>query len=127
MDASVREFVRNRAQNTCEYCLLRQEHSGLKHHIEHIVARQHGGPDDPTNLALACHRCNLNKGPNLSAIDPVSGTVVLLFHPRQQEWTEHFKASGARIEGITAIGRASVRLLNMNDARRLELRGQLLE
>src|SRR4051794_18394911 len=43
--------------------LLRQEQSGLAHHVEHIVARQHGGADDPDNLALACNRCNASKGP----------------------------------------------------------------
>jgi HNH endonuclease len=46
-------FVEQRAGNRCEYCLLRQEHSELTQHIEHIVARQHGGRDDVDNLALA--------------------------------------------------------------------------
>jgi hypothetical protein len=31
-----------------------------------------------------------------------------------------------RIIGITAVGRATVQLLTMNDARRLELRAQIL-
>lgn len=30
--------------------------------IEHIVPRSHGGTDDPENLALACERCNHQKG-----------------------------------------------------------------
>lgn len=30
--------------------------------IEHIVPRGHGGTDDPRNLALACARCNSEKG-----------------------------------------------------------------
>ena len=54
MDASVQDLVRRRADNRCEYCLLRQEYSELTHHIEHIVAKQHGGRDDIDNLALAC-------------------------------------------------------------------------
>jgi 5-methylcytosine-specific restriction endonuclease McrA len=29
--------------------------------IEHIVARQHGGSDDPANLALACPECNSHR------------------------------------------------------------------
>jgi 5-methylcytosine-specific restriction endonuclease McrA len=29
------------------------------------------------NLALACHRCNLRKGPNLTGIDPMSGEMVV--------------------------------------------------
>ncbi len=30
--------------------------------IEHIVPRAHGGTDAPENLALACDRCNWEKG-----------------------------------------------------------------
>ena len=126
MDAATRVFVRQRAAGRCEYCLLRQEHCDLTHHVEHIVARQHGGTDDASNLALACHRCNLSKGPNLTAIDPITREVVPLFHPRSSEWVEHFILEGERIVGITAVGRATVQLLTMNDARRLELRAQIL-
>jgi len=126
MDATTCDLVRRRAGNRCEYCLLPQGHSQLTHHIEHIVAKQHGGRDDIDNLALACHRCNLRKGPNLTGVDPVSGKVAPLFHPRQQRWDEHFLFRGARIIGITPTGRAIVRVLAMNDARRLELRSELL-
>jgi HNH endonuclease len=126
MEAAARDFVRQRADNRCEYCLLRQEHSGLTHHVERIVAKQHGGSDDSENLALACHRCNLRKGPNLAGVDPQTGFVVPLFHPRRQLWTEHFLWRGFRIEGITATGRATVEVLAINDARRLELRAELL-
>jgi 5-methylcytosine-specific restriction endonuclease McrA len=58
MDAATRELVRRRAGNRCEYCLRPQEHAETTHHIEHIVARQHLGTDDPLNLALACIHCN---------------------------------------------------------------------
>jgi len=126
MDVTTREFVRRRAAGRCEYCLLPQESSELTHHIEHIVARQHGGTDDAGNLALACHRCNLHKGPNLTAIDPVTRGVVPLFHPRSNDWADHFGMEGGRIVGITPTGRATVQLLAMNDARRVELRTQIL-
>ncbi len=98
----------------------------MTHHIEHVIAKQHGGRDDADNLALACHRCNLRKGPNLTGMDPVSGEVVPLFHPRRDQWAEHFLFRRFRIEGITSVGRATVRVLALNDARRLELRAELL-
>ncbi len=126
MDAATRDLVRRRADDRCEYCLLRQEHSELTHHIEHIIAKQHGGGDDARNLVLACHRCNLRKGPNLTGVDPASGKLVPLFHPRHDRWAEHFLFHGVRIEGITPAGRATVKVLAMNDARRLELRSVLL-
>ena len=126
MDATTRDVVRRRADNRCEYCLLPQAYSELTHHVEHIVAKQHGGSDDVDNLALACHRCNLRKGPNLTGVDPLSGELVPLFHPRRDQWAEHFLFRGVRIMGITPIGRATVHVLAMNDARRLELRSELL-
>jgi HNH endonuclease len=125
MDSAAREFVRQRAGNCCEYCLLSQAHSQLTHHVEHIIAKQHGGADDAENLALACHRCNFRKGPNLTGIDPSTGEIVRLFHPRRDRWTEHFHWEDIHIHGITATGRATTVLLAMNDARRLELRAEL--
>ena len=125
-DSERRDLVRRRANNRCEYCLLRQEHSDFTHHLEHITAKQHGGSNEPANLALACHRCNLRKGPNLTGIDPLTGEAVLLFHPRRDQWDDHFRVRGVRLEGVTATGRATVRLLGMNDARRLDLRQELL-
>jgi 5-methylcytosine-specific restriction endonuclease McrA len=62
MDTATRDLVRRRASERCEYCRLHQENSELKHHLEHIITKQHGGSDGAENLALACHRCNLRKG-----------------------------------------------------------------
>ena len=92
------------------------------YHVEHIVARQHGGGDDSGNLALACYHCNAHKGPNLSGLDPESGALVRLFHPRQDQWDEHFERNGVLIVGRTAVGRATVGLLKMNAADRRRLR-----
>jgi hypothetical protein len=105
---------------------LPQEFSELNHHVEHIVSKQHGGGDDIENLALACQRCNLRKGPNLTGVDPLSGRLVKLFHPRRNQWADHFSTFGARIEGLTPEGRATVQVLGMNDARRIELRSELI-
>jgi hypothetical protein len=126
MDAGTRRFVRERAGERCEYCRLHQRNCELLHHIEHIVARQHGGSDDADNLALACHRCNLHKGPNLSGVDPLNGSVADLFHPRREVWTDHFRFRDAHIEGLSASGRATVEVLDMNDARRIELRQEIM-
>ncbi len=126
MNSAAREMVRLRAADRCEYCHLRQEYSDLAYHVEHIVAKQHGGSDDPDNLALACHRCNLHKGPNLAGVDPLTQKIVPLFHPRRNIWAGHFAFRGEIIEGVTATGRATVQVLAMNDARRLELRRELL-
>lgn len=110
----------------CEYCGLPQAAAAFfTFHIEHVVARQHGGGDDPSNLALACPDCNFHKGPNLSSIDPDTQQAVPLFDPRSHSWDEHFAAEGARIVGLTPTGRATVRLLNMNEDARVEMRAEL--
>lgn len=130
MDATTRDFVRRRAANRCEYCRLPQEATPfIAFHIEHVIARQHleKWDDDPAGLACACDRCNAFKGPNLSSIDPETGHKVDLFNPRTDAWSDHFAVSDGRIVGLTPVGRATARLLNMNDPRRVELRQQWLE
>lgn len=120
--------IRSRAKDACEYCALPQRASLLPHHIDHIIAAQHQGSDDDANLCLCCLRCNLKKGPNIASIDPASGEVVRLFHPRAQRWNEHFvlDAEGT-IQGVTPEGRATVRLLDMNEDERLRLRRILMK
>jgi hypothetical protein len=122
MDSATREFVRSRAANRCEYRLLPQNCCSLTHHIEQIVAKRHGGSDDQSNLALACHRCKLRKGPNLTGGDPFTGELVPRSNPRSDAWGDHFRARGAVVEGITAAGRTTIPVLSMNDARRIESR-----
>ena len=122
IDAATRDFVRQRARTRCEYYGLSQDAEPFfTFHIEHIIARQHGGGDDVENLALACYHCNCRKDANLTAIDPQSEAIVALFSPRKHEWAEHFALAGEVIEGRTDIGRATVSLLRMNapDRRRL--------
>ncbi|HZZ41434.1 MAG TPA: HNH endonuclease signature motif containing protein [Tepidisphaeraceae bacterium] len=123
MDAALHKFVRDRAANRCEYCLIPQHADPFfTFHIEHIIARQHGGPTTPDNLALACHHCNLHKGPNLTTIDSDTGSIVTLFNPRVDQWNDHFTRQGPYIRGNTPTGRATARLLAMNTPPRLELR-----
>ena len=123
MEPAIKDLVRTRAGNACEYCRIPQDATPLiSFHIEHIVSRQHGGSDEPDSLALACDRCNAYKGPNLTSIDPDTSATVVLFNPRQDVWGDHFAVRGGHITGLTPKGRATVRLLNMNAPRRVELR-----
>ena len=101
---------------------LRQEQEPLPFHVDRVTPRQHGGRDVPENLALACHHCNLHKGPNLSGLDPQTGELTRLFHPRLDRWSEHFARQSGEIIGLSARGRTTVSLLRMNDDGRLQLR-----
>ncbi|MBE7537657.1 MAG: HNH endonuclease [Opitutaceae bacterium] len=112
-----------RAGNRCEYCKLRQDDSPLAAlHVEHVLPRFHGGSDDLDNLALACIDCNLHKGTNLTGIDPQTNQVTELFHPRGQRWEDHFAWRGIYVVGRTAVGRTTIRVLNMNSEDQLALR-----
>jgi 5-methylcytosine-specific restriction endonuclease McrA len=126
MDASTRNLVRARAGHRCEYCLLPETAiPAAALHIDHIRGRQHKGSEDPSNLALACQHCNLHKGPNLSGIDPDTDQIVPLFNPRKDVHSEHFALRGSVIFGLTPTGRATVAVLDMNSADRIETRSDL--
>ena len=126
MRRSARLFVRERARSRCEYCQLPDFAAPAStFHVEHVIARQHGGSDDLDNCCWSCHRCNLHKGPNLSGRDPLTQTVVRLFNPRRQSWSRHFEWFGAVLVGRTPTGRATVAVLDMNDPERVELRQTL--
>src|SRR5437764_4748790 len=108
MDPRLREIVRTRAGNACEYCRIPQAATPLiPFHIEHIVSKQHGGTDDASGLALACDRCNAYKGPNLTSIDPETRSLVALFNPRRDVWSNHFVVRSGKILGLTATGRST--------------------
>jgi hypothetical protein len=126
MSRVFRRLIRDRAGNRCEYCHLPQEVVPVSFHIEHIIAKQHGGSDGPDNRCLSCDRCNLNKGPNLSGIDPQSGKIVLLFHPRRQSWKRHFRWSAAILVGRTKTARATIAVLDINNPQRVRFRTHLL-
>lgn len=123
MDERTEARDRERAGHRCEYCKLHQNDSPLAAlHIEHILPRFHGGRDELDNLALACIDCNLHKGTNLTGIDPQTNQVTELFHPRRQRWEDHFAWRGIYVVGKTAVGRTTIRVLNMNSEDQLALR-----
>jgi hypothetical protein len=130
LTAQKRARIRRRAQHVCEYCRLPQRASILPHQVDHIVAQQHLGTDEESNLCLCCLRCNLKKGPNIASIDPEAGNAddfVALFHPRKQHWSDHFQLQeDGRIIGMTPEGRATARLLDFNAEDRLQLRRVLM-
>ncbi len=97
-----------------EYCHFPEGFAELPFQIDHIIARQHGGATAADNLALACCFCNRYKGPNLSGYDEITREVVPLFHPRNQNWEQHFAWEGSVIVGKTACGRATIRTLSLN-------------
>src|SRR5438045_2517909 len=95
--APLRRMVRERAEGCCEYCLTPESIGLVPHEVDHVVAQKHGGITLENNLALSCIHCNRHKGSDLASVDPESGEIVLLYHPRRDEWKEHFRLAGAVI------------------------------
>jgi hypothetical protein len=94
VDKTTTQLVRLRARDRCEYCHLPEAASDLEHVIDHIIARQHGGSDEPVNLALCCVRCNQHKGPNIAGLDPEDRILTPLYNPRSEVWGDHFSYEG---------------------------------
>ena len=122
--AEQRRAIIEQAGDCCEYCRIAGDDRSINLEIDHIVSLKHGGEDESHNLCLACAPCNRSKGPNVAAIDPQTGEATKLFNPRRQKWTEHFhiNPADASLAGLTPEGRATVLVLRMNDAARIEQR-----
>jgi hypothetical protein len=53
--------------------------------------------------------------------------IAKLFHPRRHDWSHRFRWDGPVLVGRTAIGRATIAVLQMNDPDALNDRDALLE
>ncbi len=124
---ALRRLVSERAGYRCECCHLPEEFATFSHEPDHVIPLKHGGETAADNLALACYWCNRLKGSDLAALDPDSGQITPLFHPRLHAWTDHFRLDGATIVPLTPEGRATTALLKLNRADRLAVRQILVE
>lgn len=118
-----RNYVRERAGNCCEYCRLSANDSPAPFHVDHIIPQKHDGTDDFDNLCFSCFKCNAHKSHDLTGFDPQTGEIARIFHPRKQQWEDHFELDDDMfILGKTAIGRTTAKVLRMNDEERVESR-----
>jgi len=81
-----------------------------------------GGATTLDNLAWACPGCNLHKSDRVEGTDPDTGASASLFHPRAQQWREHFSWEEHSLVGHTPTGRATIVTLNLNHPRRVLIR-----
>jgi len=113
---ALRQLVFDRACGLCEYCRSQAKYATDPLVIDHIDPVSRGGQTVAGNLALSCQTCNNYKYTKIEAVDPVTEQLVLLFHPRQMSWTDHFiwNENAIQMVGITPIGRATIALLQTN-------------
>jgi hypothetical protein len=99
----------------------------LPHEIDHIRAKKHHGPTTLEDLCWACADCNGYKGFNAAGYDPETGDLVPLFNPRGDVWADHFAWDGPVLRGKTAVGRATIEVLQINHSDRVGHRRLLIE
>lgn len=110
-----REQIQEESGGCCEYCRVKQGNQFSKFQIDHIIPLKHGGTDATENLCFACFDCNSYKGPNVAALDPLTGNATKLYNPREQQWEKHFELlEEARINGLSPEGRATIEVLRIN-------------
>ena len=112
MDSRLEAAVRLRAQGRCEYCQFPEPFTRVPFQIDHITPKKHEGATTLENLALSCFFCNTYKGPNLSGLDPRTGELTRLFHPRRDRWQEHFQWDGPLLVGLSSVGRVTIQPKN---------------
>lgn len=122
--AKLRQEVIAAASARCEYCQTSSRITGTPLVMEHVLPKSLGGSDKRANLAASCYRCNEFKGVKTHVRDPESGQLVALFNPRVQIWADEFAWSngGTHVVGKTAIGRATVLGLRLNNDQLVEAR-----
>jgi HNH endonuclease len=118
----IADKVRARAAGRCEYCMMHESLQGATFHLEHIIPSSRGGLFNLDNIAWACPTCNLRKSNRVQGLDSESRTMVSLFDPCLQRWWDHFEIDGYYIKGKTPIGRATILLLDLNQAARIRIR-----
>ncbi len=123
-----KNHIIERSGRCCEYCKCLQDYSSSSFACEHIILLALNGNNDLDNLANACGNCNGSKHAAISALDPITNQIVPLFHPRKDNWNDHFKWSHdlLKMEGLTPTGRATIIRLKTNRQENLNLRSVLI-
>lgn len=87
-------------------------------HMMKITSPHKGKVISIVGMTVLIHFISVNRLRDATeAVDPLTGEAVSLFNPRKQKWSEHFawNSDSTRVEGITAIGRATIVRLRMNN------------
>ena len=127
--AATRQLIARQFRHRCSYCQTQQGLTGAMFTLDHIVPESLGGLTVIENLCFACWDCNRIKQNRVAGTDPETGNSASLFHPQQQNWSEHFAWSndGSRILGQTPVGRATVKTLRLNRRSPMQARRKWVE
>jgi hypothetical protein len=121
---SLKQAASQRAGGYCESCTAPDRISPSPFAAEHILPEGQGGDTNLDNLAWSCRGCNNHKYTRTEDLDPETGILAPLYHPRKQVWSEHFAWSADLTVpvGITPFGRATIEALKLNRNSLINLR-----
>jgi hypothetical protein len=125
--AELRRLIVARAEGICEYCLIAEEDTFYGCEADHVISEKHGGDTGADNLAYACVFCNQAKGSDIGSIHWETQSFVRFFNPRTDDWSDHFRLVGSRLEGITPVGIVTAQILGFNTSARLLERKTLMD
>lgn len=113
---NIRRLIIEISKGYCEYCLMPSDYSPASFTIDHIIPEILDGQTVFENLAYACGSCNRNKYVKVLAFDNITKQDVRLYHPRQDNWHDHFQWNEDEtiMIGTTPVGRATIDLLKIN-------------
>jgi hypothetical protein len=117
---SLRQRILEQAAYRCEYCRIAEWPLTIDHIVPVVAWRAATppvfAPEDPDSLAAACWYCNRAKWGATVGYDGETDADQALFHPRRDDWDEHFTWSpdSKEIVGLTPVGRATIARLVMN-------------
>jgi len=125
--AELRRPVADRGKHCCEYCRTQARYASDSFTVDHITPRSLGGPTTADKLKYCCHGCNQHKSMRIAAPDPVTDSLVALFHPREHRREEHFAWNNdfTLMLGLTPTGRATIAALQLNRPGLVNLRRAL--
>jgi 5-methylcytosine-specific restriction endonuclease McrA len=116
ISAALRRRIAGLDGQRCAYCrsLMVVGVPMVSAHIMPLVA---GGTSAAENLCRSCYHCNEFTGPRQDAPDPHDDQIVPLFHPRQQQWHEHFawRNDLVTVSGLTPSRPPTIDLLHLNN------------
>jgi hypothetical protein len=127
LNQELRRLVAKRANYLCEYCIISEKDTILGCAIDHIISIKHGGLSNIDNLAYCCVYCNRFKGSDIGSIIVDKKVFFRFYHPRWDNWEEHFMLNNSVIDPLTEIGEVTARILGFNDQPRLLERQLLIE
>jgi len=127
----IRQIVRLRARDACEYCL---GPTTGQYQIDHVIpearwldyragrlsnamdlAPGRSGPNHIANFAWCCPFCN--QGKRQRVVYRIGSQTIRLYDPRRDMWPEHFAFMNNYlfVVGITPIGIVTQRAVRFND------------